>query len=44
MVGGSKVGKKNIMPSAYTGGRRYMYENFQDVVTAGSAGCVPQTG
>jgi hypothetical protein len=29
---GSSVGKKNILPSAYTGGRRYMLENFQDAV------------
>lgn len=29
---GSSVGKKNILPSSYTGGRRYMVENFQDAV------------
>ncbi|KAM3257173.1 hypothetical protein ACQJBY_049478 [Aegilops geniculata] len=29
---GAEVGKKNIMPSAYTGGRRYMTENFHDAV------------
>ncbi|KAM0829438.1 hypothetical protein ACQ4PT_066900 [Festuca glaucescens] len=29
---GSSVGKKNILPSSYTGGRRYMIENFQDAV------------
>jgi len=32
MVGGSEVGKKNVLPSSYTGGRRYMYENFQDAI------------
>lgn len=26
------VGKKNILPSSFTGGRRYMVENFQDAV------------
>ncbi|KAM0904045.1 hypothetical protein ACQ4PT_018277 [Festuca glaucescens] len=29
---GSSVGKRNILPSSYTGGRRYMVENFQDAV------------
>ena len=29
---GSSVGKKNILPSSFTGGRRYMVENFQDAV------------
>ncbi|KAM0912341.1 hypothetical protein ACQ4PT_012850 [Festuca glaucescens] len=29
---GSEVGKKNILPSSFTGGRRYMVENFQDAV------------
>jgi len=29
---GSSVGRKNILPSSYTGGRRYMIENFQDAV------------
>jgi hypothetical protein len=29
---GTSVGKKNILPSSYTGGRRYMIENFQDAV------------
>ncbi|KAM0832054.1 hypothetical protein ACQ4PT_065142 [Festuca glaucescens] len=29
---GSSVGKKNILPSSYTGGHRYMIENFQDAV------------
>lgn len=29
---GSSVGKKNILPSSYTAGRRYMVENFQDAV------------
>ena len=29
---GSSVGKKNILPSSYTGGRRYMVEIFQDAV------------
>ena len=32
MIDGSEVGKKNILPSTYTGGRRYMYENFQDAI------------
>ena len=32
MIDGSEVGKKNIVPSTYTGGRRYMYEKFQDAV------------
>ena len=32
MVDGLEVGKKNILPSNYTGGRRYMYVNFQDAV------------
>ena len=32
MIDGSEVGKKNILPSTYTGDHRYMYENFQDVV------------
>nr|XP_051181174.1 uncharacterized protein LOC127295295 isoform X1 [Lolium perenne] len=29
---GSEIGKKNILPSSFTGGRRYMIENFQDAV------------
>ena len=29
---GSSIGKKKILPSSYTGGRRYMIENFQDAV------------
>ncbi|KAM0832574.1 hypothetical protein ACQ4PT_064805 [Festuca glaucescens] len=29
---GSSVGKTNILPSSYTGRRRYMVENFQDAV------------
>ncbi|KAM0861062.1 hypothetical protein ACQ4PT_046137 [Festuca glaucescens] len=29
---GSSVGKRNILPLSYTGGRRYMVENFQDAV------------
>ncbi|KAM0879429.1 hypothetical protein ACQ4PT_034241 [Festuca glaucescens] len=29
---GSSVDKRNILPSSYTGGRRYMVENFQDAV------------
>ena len=29
---GSSVGKKNILPSLFTGSRRYMVENFQDAV------------
>jgi hypothetical protein len=29
---GSSIGKKNILPSSFTGGRRYMVENFQDAV------------
>ncbi|KAM0885149.1 hypothetical protein ACQ4PT_030511 [Festuca glaucescens] len=29
---GSSVGKRNILPSSYTGGRRYMVENFQDAM------------
>lgn len=29
---GAEVGKKNIMLSSYTGGRRYMTENFHDAV------------
>ncbi|KAM0821947.1 hypothetical protein ACQ4PT_071836 [Festuca glaucescens] len=29
---GSEVGKNNILPSSFTGGRHYMIENFQDAV------------
>jgi hypothetical protein len=29
---GTSVGKKNILPSSFTGGRRFMVENFQDAV------------
>ncbi|XP_073358077.1 uncharacterized protein [Aegilops tauschii subsp. strangulata] len=28
----SSLGKKNILPSSFTGGRRYMIENFQDAI------------
>lgn len=29
---GASVGKQRILPASFTGGRRYMYQNYQDVV------------
>lgn len=29
---GNSVGKRRILPASFTGGRRYMYQNYQDAV------------